>query len=57
MLVVVTNDVVKDYDVVLAAIAALKVRMLVYLSVRNEFHHFAISVHNPQRVPPLCSSR
>ena len=46
MLVVCTKDIVKAFDVVLAAIAALEVRMLVCLSVHNEFHHFAMSVRN-----------
>ena len=53
MIVVVTKDVEKNFDVVLVAIAALKVRMLVCLSVRNEFHHFAMSVRNEF----ICSNR
>ena len=43
---VVTKGVKKNFDVVLVAIAALEIRMLVCLSVRNEFHHFAMSVRN-----------
>ena len=35
-----------NFDVVLVAISALEVRMLVCLSVRNEFHPFAMSVCN-----------
>ena len=46
MLVVVTNDVVKDSEIDLAAKAALEVKMLLYFYVRNEFHHFAMSVLN-----------
>ena len=46
MIVVVTKGVKKNFDVVLAAIAALEVRMLVYLSVHKEFYHFAMSVLN-----------
>ena len=36
----------KNFDVVLAAIAASEVRIMVCLSVRNRFHLFAISVRN-----------
>ena len=39
-----TKDVVNNFDVVLAAISAIVVRLLVCLSVCNEFHHFAMSV-------------
>ena len=46
MIVVVNKGVKKNFDVVLDAIAALDVRMLVCLSVRNEFYHFATSVRN-----------
>ena len=46
MLVVVIKGAKKSFDVVLAAIAALEIRMLVYLSIRNEFKPFAISVCN-----------
>ena len=42
---IVVQDVKKNFDVVLVAIAALEVRMLVCLSVLNEVHHFAMSVH------------
>ena len=48
MLVVVTMGVKKTF-----AIAALKVRMFVCLSVRNEFNHFAMSVYNEC----ICSNR
>ena len=44
MIVVVTKGVKKNFDVVLVAIAAPEVRMLVCLSVCNEFHNFAMSV-------------
>ena len=37
MIFVVTKSVKKNFDVVLVTIAALEVRMLVCLSVRNEF--------------------
>ena len=53
MLVVVSQIVKKNFDVVLAAIAALEVRMLVYLSVRNKFHYFTMSVRNEF----TCSNR
>ena len=43
----------KKFDVVLGAHVALEVRMLVYLSVRNEFHHFVMSVRNKF----VCSNR
>ena len=46
MIVVATKDVVENSDVVLAAMAALEVRMLVCLAVRNNFRHFTMSVHN-----------
>ena len=46
MLVVATKGVQKNFDVVLAALAALEVKMLFCLSVFNEFHHFAMSVRN-----------
>ena len=46
MLVVGTKDVVYDFDIVFAVIAAPKVTKLVFLSVHNEFNYFAISVHN-----------
>ena len=46
MIVVVTKGVKKNFDVVLVGIAALEVRMLVCLSVCNEFHKFAMSVCN-----------
>ena len=45
MLVVVTKCVVKESDVVLAAIVALEVRMLVCFSVRNEFHPTASVIY------------
>ena len=38
--VVVTKGNNKNFDVDLAAIAALEVRMLVCFSVGNKFHHF-----------------
>ena len=53
MIVFVTKSVKKNFDVVLVAIAALEVRMLVCLSVRNEFHHFAMSIRNEF----ICSNR
>ena len=53
MLVVVTKDVVKNSDVVLAPITALEFRMLVSFSVHNKFHHFARSVCNDF----ICSKR
>ena len=53
MLVIVTNGVKNDFDVTLAAIAALEVRMLVCLSVCNELPHFAISVRNEL----ICSNK
>ena len=47
ILVVCTKDDVKDFDVVLAAILALKFTMLfVFLSVSNIFQCFAMSVCN-----------
>ena len=46
ILVVVIKDVVEDFDVVLAATAAPEVRTLACFSVRNEFRHFSMSVHN-----------
>ena len=52
MLVIVTKDVVKDFDVVLAVIAALEVRMLFFF-VRNKFDHFALFVFNEF----TCSNR
>ena len=45
MLVVVTKGVKKNLDVILAAIAALEVRRMVYLPVRIQFHHFVMYVH------------
>ena len=53
MFVVGSDDVVNDFDAVLAAIAALEVRMSVRLSVCNEFRHLAISVRNKY----VCSNR
>ena len=53
MIVVTTKNIAEDSDVVLAAIATLEVRMLVYFSVHNEFHHFAMSVRNEF----ICSNR
>ena len=44
ILVVGTEEVVTDLDVNLAAVAALKVTMLVCLSVHNEFHDFSMPV-------------
>ena len=49
MIVVVTKGVKRNFDVVLVTIVALEVRMLVCLSVRNEFHHFAMSGRNEFR--------
>ena len=46
MPVVVTKGVKKNFDVVLAEIAALEIRMLVCLSFCNEYYHFAMSVRN-----------
>ena len=46
MFVVVATGVKKYFDVVLAAIATLEVRMLVCLSVLNEFQFFAMSIRN-----------
>ena len=43
----------KNIDVILSAIAALEDRMLVYLSGRNQFQHFAMSVRNEF----MCSNR
>ena len=45
MIVVVTKGVKKNFDVLVVK-AALEVRMLVCLSVCNEFHKFAMSVCN-----------
>ena len=53
MLVVVSQIVKMIFDVVLAAIVALEVRMLVVLFACNEFHHFAMSVCNEL----ICSNR
>ena len=53
MIIFVTKGVKRNFDVVLVTIAALEVRMLVCLSVRNEFHHFSTSVHNEF----ICSNR
>ena len=53
MIVVVTKGVKKNFDVVLVATAALEVKMLVCWCVRNEFHHFAMSVRNTF----ICSNR
>ena len=53
IITIVTKDVKKNFDFVLAATAAREVKMLVYLSVRNKFHHFAMSVRNEC----ICSNR
>jgi len=53
MLVVISKFVVEDSDVVLATIAALKVRILVGFSVSNKFHQFTVSVRNEF----VCSNR
>ena len=53
MFVVVSKSVKNNVNVALAAMADLEVRMLVCLSVRNECHHFALSVRNEV----ICSNR
>ena len=54
MLVVVTTGVKKNFDIVLAAIATLEVRMLVCLSVLNEFHFFAMSISAMSLYAKIC---
>ena len=46
ILVVSTEDVVNEFDVVLAAIAVLAVTMLVSYFLCKDFRHFAMSVRN-----------
>ena len=54
MLVVVTNFIVKEFDVVLAAIVALEVRMLVhYLSATSSILLLSMSVCNEF----ICTNR